>query len=115
MRVRSLRIKVLALLAFLGVAVFFVVLNLYMARLQAISADLRFHLETTERNFLELVVEEAALLSVPAAAEAVGPGYEEIAQGLRSHTQELGTQAMARSRLFTELTRTTRSSPDLYP
>ena len=95
MRIRSLRTRILLLLCFLSIPVFFVVFNLYVAQLRSEYGRLGLALEIAERNFLELVLEESQLL-VDQNAEPSLKGYKEVARQLSSFDKAIGSELLER-------------------
>ena len=96
MRIRSLRNRILLLLAFLTVPVFFVVFNYYLAQVRAEYARSGANLEATERKFLELVVNESQPLAV-LENQLQAEGYESAARNLAIYDAALAAAIRKRS------------------
>ncbi len=102
MRIRSLRTRILLLLGFLAVPVFFVVFNLYVGQLRSEYGRLGAELENAERNFLKVVLQESQVLT-DQDIESLMQAYEEVASQLSFFDEAIGAAALERQDLFKQL------------
>ncbi len=101
-RIRSLQTRILVLIGFLAVPVFFVVFDLYLAKIRADYGRYGAALEATERKFLELVVNESKVLPGEEYKQQF-QGYHEIALDLAPYQAELSALIQQRSEQYQRL------------